>query len=298
MDAVQIQKIGTSVAKTMLCDLDDIFVGDRLRPLDQNKVKELMDSITKVGLLHPISVRVVDKMEIDGESYNVVPILIEGLHRRAALRGLGIKTATCRVLDVDEVGAELIEIAENLHRNDLNKLQRDEQLARWIELTEKTAVSAQTAPKLSARGRSSEGRPEGGINAASRELGVERTDAQRAIKVASLSEEAKDAARETGLDNNRTALLEAAKAPKEEQATVIRGIAEKKSADRLKVDGDVRNETARQFASRLAEKFTTEEWPWVKSCLYETGAKILADAFVNEVGSLVGKPIMDRRYGS
>jgi ParB family chromosome partitioning protein len=230
-------------------------------------------------------------MEIDGESYNVVPILVEGLHRRAALRGLGIKTASCRVLDVDEVGAELIEIAENLHRNDLNKLQRDEQLARWIELTEQRIQSdaAQSAPHRKA------GQQPGGINEASRELGVERTDAQRAIKVASLSEEAKDAARKTGLDNNRTALLEAAKAPKEEQATIIRDIAEKKSADRNKIDDDVQARAAREVANMLAEYVPGGAWSDLKANLY---AAKDARRIANELTNISGQSIMDRRYGS
>ena len=73
----------------------------------------------------------------------------------------------------------LWEIAENLHRCELTVLERSEHIAEWVRLTEEkqAAVSAQLAPKLSARGRSGEGRPESGINAAVRELGVERTQA-------------------------------------------------------------------------------------------------------------------------
>ncbi len=62
-------------------------------------------------------------------------------------------------------------------------------------------------------------RPEGGINKASRELGVERNDAHRAVKVAGLSSEAKDAAREVGLDDNRSALLTAARAEASQQVS-------------------------------------------------------------------------------
>lgn len=62
-------------------------------------------------------------------------------------------------------------------------------------------VSARSAPKPQG------GRPEGGVRAASRELGLARDDARRATKVASLSEQAKATARETGLDDNRTALV-------------------------------------------------------------------------------------------
>jgi hypothetical protein len=62
------------------------------------------------------------------------------------------------------------------------------------------------------------------LRAASRELGLSEPDARRAVRVAGLSEEAKAAARETGLDDNRTALLAAAKAATpEEQASALRG---------------------------------------------------------------------------
>jgi hypothetical protein len=53
---------------------------------------------------------------------------------------------------------------------------------------------------------------EGGVRAAARELGISKDDAHRANKVAGLTEEAKEVARETGLDENRRVLLEAAKA--------------------------------------------------------------------------------------
>lgn len=66
-----------------------------------------------------------------------------------------------------------------------NVLERSEHVAEWIRLTEEKRVSAQLGPK-------SPGRPEGGINSASRELGVNRQQAQRAAKVAGLSERAKE----------------------------------------------------------------------------------------------------------
>ena len=99
------------------------------------------------------------------------------------------------------------EIAENLHRAELTALERSEHVAEWVRLAD--GVSAQVAPKLSDRGRNGEGRPQGGINAATRQLGIDRTEAQRAVKVDSLASEAKQAAREAGLDNNRSALLDA-----------------------------------------------------------------------------------------
>lgn len=100
----------------------------------------------------------------------------------------------------------LWEICENLHRAELTVLERDGLVAEWVELTGENfgATCAEN------KGR---GRPQSGVNNASRQLDIERTDVQRALKVASLSPEAQDKAREAGLDDNRSALLEAAKKP-------------------------------------------------------------------------------------
>lgn len=104
-----------------------------------------------------------------------------------------------------EIDAELREIAENLHRAELTQLERSEQIARWVELVEAKQVSGQVDQKPQG------GRPEGGLSAAARELGVQRKDAERSVKVASISEAAKEAARREGLDNNRSALLQVAR---------------------------------------------------------------------------------------
>jgi hypothetical protein len=74
-------------------------------------------------------------------------------------------------------------IAENLHRADLTQLQRTEQIALWIKLTDEKNNSGRTAATIP-RGP---GMPEGGLRAAAREIGVKRTSAQEAVKVAALS---------------------------------------------------------------------------------------------------------------
>lgn len=77
---------------------------------------------------------------------------------------------------------------------DLTKLERDEQIAEWIEITER--VQSYQADTIESRRSDGRGhRPEGGINAAARELGVDKADAHRTVMVASLSPEAKHIAR-------------------------------------------------------------------------------------------------------
>jgi hypothetical protein len=95
--------------------------------------------------------------------------------------------------------------------------------------TEGKGVSAQVGQKLSRRGRKGEGRKEGGVAAASRALGITRQGAQRAIKVASIVPEAKEAAKAAGIANNQSALLKVAEAPAEKQVEAVKAIVEAKS---------------------------------------------------------------------
>jgi hypothetical protein len=60
-------------------------------------------------------------------------------------------------------------------------LEHDEHVAEWIRITE-SSKSAQIAPKSKTDSNpKGSGRNESGINAATRELGIERTKAQRAV---------------------------------------------------------------------------------------------------------------------
>jgi hypothetical protein len=147
-------------------------------------------------------------------------------------------------------------------------------LAEWISLTDQTA---QSGPIESKRSDGKGHRPESGINAAARELGITRQDAQRAVQVASLSDEAKTAARETGLDDNRSVLLEAAKVEPARQAAVIREIAkEKAEPTRTKLDGDVKARAAQGVASKIAKYVPAGEWDMSKADLYAAGASDIA----------------------
>jgi ParB family chromosome partitioning protein len=85
-------------------------------------------------------------------------------------------TPTPSLSNATDIEARKAEIAENLHRAELTVQERADHIAEWVRLTE---VSAQVAPKPQG------GRPESGVRAAARELGVERTEAHRAVKIAS-----------------------------------------------------------------------------------------------------------------
>ena len=63
----------------------------------------------------------------------------------------------------------------NLHRAELTVLERSNQIARWIELTTSKQIAPDNASQLATH--KNRGQQPGGINAASRELGIERTEA-------------------------------------------------------------------------------------------------------------------------
>ncbi|MEQ8653296.1 MAG: hypothetical protein RIC87_12605 [Kiloniellales bacterium] len=70
------------------------------------------------------------------------------------------------------------------------------------------------------------GRPKGGLSEIARQIGTSRARLIRAQKIAGLTEEAKQVARETGLDNHQGHLLQASDLPPEDQANGLRLAAE------------------------------------------------------------------------
>lgn len=113
---------------------DDIEIGERQRALSDDAVERLAKSMADIGLRQPITVRVVEEMVVDGELTAGVPVLVVGAHRLAAAKKLGWDKIDCIEVADDTIEAELWEIAENLHRLDLTKEQRDEHIRRYAEL--------------------------------------------------------------------------------------------------------------------------------------------------------------------
>lgn len=240
----------------------------RARGLDAAAVKRLAESLAKIGLQTPISVR------MEGDDL----LLVAGLHRLEAARSLGWDRIDAVYIDGDERDARLWEISENLHRADLTVLERDEHVAEWIALT--AGKLAQVAP-VSERGRV-EGRGNtGGVRAAARDLGVDRDDARRAQKVASLPDDAKQAARDVGLDDNRSALLAASKAA--DPAAELRRLRMEKDAEEAKrrnaaTDSAIRTVAAEEYAEWLMGRLDLAEVPTLLSWIEGSKPKDVATA--------------------
>lgn len=174
-----------------------IIIGDGRRPVKPENVALLVESIKSIGLRTPLTVL----YKNDGAEL----VLVSGRNRLAACIEIGMEVVPVYCMTENSADVRLWEISENLHRAELTALERDEQIAEWLRLSEAKEVSSQAGTKPQG------GRPESGTRAASRAIGVSKSTAHRAVQVDALSPEAKQAAVDLGLDDNRSALLKAAK---------------------------------------------------------------------------------------
>ena len=163
--------------------------------------------------------------------------------------GSGIPSGTIST----KIEIRLLEITENLHRADLSVLERDEQIAEWAQLIKLKEVQAEPSDKsrqddegsadgarasdwLGAVAKKSQealasrgGRgKKGGRSQAARKLALNEQKIRRAEKVAGITPEAKEAAREAGLADNQRALLQVADAPANEQVEAVKVAAKRK----------------------------------------------------------------------
>ena len=156
-----------------------IEIGSRKRALDTAAVSRLAQSMKENGLLHPITIRIADMMVIDGHEVEGVPVLVAGLHRLEAAKQLGWSHISCTDIGDDEIKAELWELAENLHRCDLTKEQRDDHIRRYAELLD---LQSRQAVRIESKREDGRGhRPEGIPSKIARDTGLSARTIQRVL---------------------------------------------------------------------------------------------------------------------
>ena len=191
-----------------------ITVPARLRPLGD--VSSLAESIRQLGLLQPISVTHTGR-------------LIAGLHRLEACKVLGWKTIPAKVLRVSDTEAQLLEVDENLIRNDLTILERAEHYLRRKQLYE------ELHPKTRNGGWRGNGHT-GGLASrtthlpfcldAGKKTHRSTRTIQRLVQIAKLlCPQAKDLLRNTEWATNQVKLKKLAKLPADLQIAVARKVA-------------------------------------------------------------------------
>lgn len=260
------------------------------RTVQRDKVSVIADSIAKIGLRTPITVRPCIQVSL-GREIDAFEI-VSGRHRYEAYLKLGMAEIEAFVMEDGEIDARLWELAENLHRADLTEAEKRQHIAEWVRLTEdKQAAERQ----LHHRGEAvlSDGRMAGhqhresGISAAARELGIPRSTADRAVKAESITPEAKAVADELGLGT--VARAKVASVAPQDQVDAVRQWA---SPDRMAKKADsreLREQSAEEFAEWLSDRARHDEYPMVISWLEAVNAKPVIDAFRRLNGAVFDK---------
>ena len=174
----------------MLVPISEIKVNAGRREVDPEGVQELVDSISKVGLLNPIT--------IDREH-----TLIAGLHRLEAAKLLGWTEIECNVSSLEGLLAELAEVDENVVRKGLSAVEYSDLLLRRKEIYE--ALHPETkhgGDRKSEKIKSAKctfDSEKSFVDDTAEKLGVDPSTIRRQIQTAkNLTSEAKDIIRDTG----------------------------------------------------------------------------------------------------
>ena len=112
----------------MKVNVNSIQIGKKVRAINEEKVKDLIGSISLIGLNNPICVT--SSLE-----------LVSGLHRLEACRRLGHEFIECHVLEISGQLVDIARLDENLMRNDLTVLERSQHIFEREKLIEKIEKS-------------------------------------------------------------------------------------------------------------------------------------------------------------
>lgn len=174
----------------MLVQINEIKINAGRREAEPESVQELADSISRVGLLNPVTV-------------NQEHTLIAGLHRLEAAKSLGWTEIECTVSSLDGLLAELAEVDENVVRRGLSAVEYSDLLLRRKEIYEmlhpetKNGGDRRSEKIRIAKCNSDSARPF--IQDTAKKLGVHPATVARQIQTAkNLTPEAKDIIRSTG----------------------------------------------------------------------------------------------------
>ena len=198
----------------MLVPISEIKINAGRREADPEGVQELVDSISKVGLLNPIT--------IDREH-----TLIAGLHRLEAAKLLGWTEIECNVSSLEGLLAELAEVDENVVRKGLSAVEYSDLLLRRKEIyetlhPETKAGTSQAAGMNRAKGNNvgckMHPTSKSFVQDTAEKLGVNPSTIKRQIQTAkNLTTEAKDIIRDTGTKITKKDALKLSRLEPEQQ---------------------------------------------------------------------------------
>jgi len=190
----------------MKVKISDLKILSRKRHADPQKVKELAESINRLGLLNPIIISPEKE-------------LIAGMHRVEAHNLLGIAHIEAKIKDYDDFKKELAEIDENLIRNELSILEQGEQILQRDEIL--SAMNLRAKPYRNKKGAPSASLKTNDSIAA--EIGIAKRTLQERKQIArDIIPEVKEKLRGTRYANNSHGLIQLSREPKHIQKAAVK----------------------------------------------------------------------------
>jgi ParB/RepB/Spo0J family partition protein len=219
--------------------VSEVAVKGRWRSLKDKQLGILCDSMSKIGLQTPISVRATKEGGFR---------LVAGRHRLKAAKRLGWKRIDAILMRGRKIDRQLWRDAENLHRTDLTALERAEAVTRWAKLVaEKAAQSEHPGGKQP---------HDKGVSKAAKVIGITRDNVRRSQTIASISSAARKAAADGGLADNEAALLKIANESTEDQVGKVHELAKGKRAVKPELSAKEKKQSKQlRRAFRRANKF-------------------------------------------
>lgn len=276
-----------------------IDVGDRLRAVNPEKVKQIAESMKAIGLLNPVYVSY--------SSDSSTCTLIAGAHRLAAAKLLGWESIDTVEMAGDSLSAQLAEIDENLCRSELTPTQEAEHLAKRKEVWEAMREAERASDLVGETGGAtctaslSDGRAagpqheEGFAASTAKATGKNKSTVTRAIRRATeVCQAARDLIRGTSLDTG-SYLDSIAKRNMTDAEQVqhvrdaLEGLADRERRKALADEAKAREEAAKQerrdarneACHFLHNKLTATEWGCLIDMLERGGGSLRADDLRN-----------------
>ncbi len=120
------------MAEFIRAKISEIHIGERARPIDEDHAQAIAASMTERGQISPIMVR-----RTPAANKGKTPLtLVAGGHRTRGAVINGWDELDAIVVSADVVEAQLLELSENLFRNELSALDRAIFVLKFRELWE------------------------------------------------------------------------------------------------------------------------------------------------------------------
>ena len=196
-----------------LIKVDDIHVPTRLRDVEEDHALAIQASVVEHGLLNPITVRSTPNAKKGSKPYT----LVAGAHRFRAIELLDDEEIEAIVVEADALEAQLIEIEENVFRNDLSIMDRAVFIQAYRDVWEKKHGKVKRGnPNFSNCANLSQliqDEAENGFSVhVAERLGLSKRSIERASRIAkNLPADFREKLRGTPIADNQSALLKVAR---------------------------------------------------------------------------------------